>query len=857
MISDSELAFAENLILLGATPGPRLIYPLLLRQHDARPLWDLVQALQLVQPQVIQEARSIADEAIKAIGPQAFSFSEGAMVGSWELIARRGAWVGGEVWFATQPGGMQATLRLISPGSGRDEERQVRFVERSNAGLDPPHPSVLKVDEAQEDFGWLYAATLNMDCQPLCGLREQGPLDERTAVALAQSLAGSLSVVHGLGVVHGGLNPLGVLVRGQRTYLSDFGFCSALLDGPVAGCRPGGRLGSLLFSSPGLVLGDANRGLDGRDDLYSLGALVYYAVCSVGAADHRAPPDAPWAVEPPVSDGLKTILGRLLAVSEEARYPDPASLQEDLQRLAHGGLPGPLPPATAVCRGRRAPTAQPQSILTAEILSQPMAPGPMPVNVDVVPVEVVHDPGGNPLEKTLLEDAEMPSGEYEEYEDDEYEDDDEAPRKHFDAPVKRKKAAKRFQESQVTEAKKGGGWILFAVSLILVLGGLVLAHLLTQPQGADLGRAHLATAFELIQGDEARYGEALALVDASVPLLTKAPDRVRSALALRDRVEQAALDARLAILPDGMRAKREVLDQVHLKLLDLSKRSEGCQVHSLLQYDLARRDDKVDNNRWGHIGEALLMSGQAAEAADAFQRCGRKDDRDFAALAARSMVFLRGGPYLLPAKGEGGKESLSLVTRKPCYVGKTEVTRASYARFLRAIANQKPSQTMVDGREPEGKKHHDPVGWDPKKDTSALPATGLDFFDAVAYADWRGLKLADEATLLVAARGPLGLRYPWGETNPDLTHANLGNALQGLAPVGCIPGGTSPSGALDLVGNAAEWVWQKTGTKAPLFGGSYATKPEDARAASAEPLDMSERPETAGFRVMKVLGEKN
>ena len=54
-----------------------------------------------------------------------------------------------------------------------------------------------------------------------------------------------------------------------------------------------------------------------------------------------------------------------------------------------------------------------------------------------------------------------------------------------------------------------------------------------------------------------------------------------------------------------------------------------------------------------------------------------------------------------------------------------------------------------------------------------------------------------------AARGEKGLTFPWGD-QPDRSRVNIGLAT--LLPAGAFPKGASPYGALQMIGNAWEWV---------------------------------------------------
>ena len=133
----------------------------------------------------------------------------------------------------------------------------------------------------------------------------------------------------------------------------------------------------------------------------------------------------------------------------------------------------------------------------------------------------------------------------------------------------------------------------------------------------------------------------------------------------------------------------------------------------------------------------------------------------------------------------------------------TEVTVDAYSACVSAGACGAPGTGGFCNWNAPGREDH--------------PINCVDWDQAEAFCAWAGGRLPTEAEWEKAARGTAGGIYPWGNAPADCSFAVMNDgsgAACGLGygsgyvtwPVGSIPAGASPYGALDMAGNVSEWT---------------------------------------------------
>lgn len=213
--------------------------------------------------------------------------------------------------------------------------------------------------------------------------------------------------------------------------------------------------------------------------------------------------------------------------------------------------------------------------------------------------------------------------------------------------------------------------------------------------------------------------------------------------------------------------------------------------------------------------------------------------------------LIEAGEYKVGAvdgdKKAGSKEVKHTATLEAYEMSLTPVTNGQFAAFKFATRSEEYPEYMNN----------------PDYNDSNKPVIGVSYEDAVAYAQWLSEQTGDTYRLPtadeweVAARAGAEVVYPWGNDDPSkkkIANYNKNGKYKGISPVGSFPDSTNSLGLVDMAGNVWEWTSTTDGEEESsrmIKGGSWMDGPTELRVSNYKTLDMAEKSNEVGFRLVK------
>jgi serine/threonine-protein kinase len=245
-------------------------------------------------------------------------------------------------------------LKVLREELCADESAILRFRREVKLARKVTHPNVARTFDIGEHGVHKFLTMELIDGVSLFDATSSGPrLGLPDVIEIASRVCAGLGAAHAAGIVHRDLKPENVLLAGDgRVLITDFGIARAVSpESHLGGQTEGVPIGTPAYMAPEQV--ENLPDVDGRADLYALGAIVYELLTGVRAWDsdtlavmaakrlHEPPPD-PRTIRPDVPENVARMIMRCMATEREARYPTAAALASALEAIvAAADAPAP------------------------------------------------------------------------------------------------------------------------------------------------------------------------------------------------------------------------------------------------------------------------------------------------------------------------------------------------------------------------------------------------------------------------------------------------------------------------------------------------------------------------------------
>jgi Tol biopolymer transport system component len=262
-------------------------------------------------------------------------------------------------------------IKVLPAQFSADVARKQRFEREAKTISQLNHPHICTLHDIGSQDGIEYLVMECVEGETLTKRLEKGPLPLEQVLKYGAQIADALDKAHRAGIVHRDLKPGNIMLTASGAKLLDFGLAkpsvatslatltATKVESPVT--QEGAIVGTFQYMSPEQVEG---KDVDGRSDIFSLGAVLYEAVTGKRAFEGKSQlsvASAIWEKEPaPISTmrpmtppGLDHVVKKCLAKDPDERWQSASDLKSELNWIVESGSQAGVPVVVVTGRKRR------------------------------------------------------------------------------------------------------------------------------------------------------------------------------------------------------------------------------------------------------------------------------------------------------------------------------------------------------------------------------------------------------------------------------------------------------------------------------------------------------------------------
>ena len=233
-------------------------------------------------------------------------------------------------------------VKVLRPEFVDDKDFLAKFKREAEAVANITHPNIVNVYDVGQEGTVHYIVMEYVDGQNLKEIiKNEGVLDEYTALDITKQIAQALSAAHKKGVIHRDIKPHNILISNEdrQVKVADFGIAKAVSNSTITNI--GSIIGSVHYFSPEQAKGQP---VANNADLYSLGIVLYEML--IGRVPFRG--DSPISIalqhineeieftqeeKTKIPHSIRTLISKMTEKSPEDRYQSAEEVIEDIDYI--------------------------------------------------------------------------------------------------------------------------------------------------------------------------------------------------------------------------------------------------------------------------------------------------------------------------------------------------------------------------------------------------------------------------------------------------------------------------------------------------------------------------------------------
>jgi serine/threonine protein kinase len=275
----------------------------------------------------------------------------GQQIPGYQLLERLGQGAMGTVYKARQMSmNRLVAVKVLHPRLAANPEFLQRLTREAHLAARLSHNNIIQAIDVGSAGPLHYFVMELVEGKTIREILETGKVyEEREAVEIILQIAQALQHAHRRGLIHRDVKPANIVLTPEGiAKLADLGMARETDDAVLAQREKGLAMGTPYYMSPEQIRGQQN--IDGRADLYALGATLYHMVTGkppfyypeidrvlmAHLKEELTPPDH---LNQKLSAGLGEVVEFLMAKDRRRRYQKAEDLIIDLECLLSGEPP--------------------------------------------------------------------------------------------------------------------------------------------------------------------------------------------------------------------------------------------------------------------------------------------------------------------------------------------------------------------------------------------------------------------------------------------------------------------------------------------------------------------------------------